>query len=59
MGDQRSDPSLDRDWFLVSLRQPEEDSWGTRMTAEHLRLLKRDSDLLFEMALDLVSQHPS
>ena len=52
------EPALDRDWFWVLCEQWE----GCRgspsgMTAEHLRVLlrnERDSDLLCEMALDVV-----
>ena len=53
------DPSIDRDWFLVSLRTARRGAAGgpSGMTAEHLRVLlhhERDSDLLYEMALDIV-----
>ena len=53
------DPSIDRVWFLVSLRTARRGAAGgpSGMTAEHMRVLlhnERDSGLLFEMALDVV-----
>ena len=53
------EPALDRDWFLVSLRTARKGAAGgpSGMTAEHLRVLlrnERDSDLLYEMVLDVV-----
>ena len=53
------EPALDRDWLLVSLRIARKGAVGSPsgMTAEHLRVLlqnERDSDLLHEMALDVV-----